>query len=451
MRNKIFKEYDIRGIYREDFDENSAYTIGKAFGTYVKSDICVSVVVGYDNRLSSPSIKKALVEGILSSGMDVIDLGLVTTPMFYYAKKYTNNYCGIMVTASHNPKEYNGFKISFSAIGNAYGKQIQDFKKFIIAGQFDEGRGTVQNYDIKNAYIHLLTDTLDIGNRHVKALIDCGNGTASIVIKEIMEKLNIAYDLIFSESDGTFPNHHPDPSVKGNLLELSRRVREGGYTVGIAFDGDADRVGIVDEKGNILSADLVLVIFYRYLYNKMPEKRAIYDVKCSRALIDDLKAMGYQTKMYRTGNSYMNMKINKDNYRFGGEYSGHLWFNDERFPGFDDGIYAGLRMIELLSNTDKNVSGLLEGLTEYFSTDEIIMPVPEEKKFEIVEKVKEYALDKKYELVDIDGARIEFPDGWALVRASNTGPNLTLRFEGRTEERMHNIQNEVQALINSLI
>ena len=451
MRNKIFREYDIRGIYLEDFDENSAYTIGKAFGTYIKQQYYTKAMVGHDNRLSSDSLTKALVNGIISSGVDVYDLGLVTTPMFYYAKKRHNTPCGIMVTASHNPKEYNGFKISFSDIGNAYGEMIQEFKKFIVQGNFDDGEGKVHSLNIREDYINLLTSTLDIGNRRVKALIDCGNGTGSIIIKDIMECLNITYDLIYSESDGNFPNHHPDPSVKSNLLELSNQVRSKGYTLGIAFDGDADRVGIVAENGTILSSDLVMDIFYRYLAQKMPVKKAIYDVKCSRALIEDLEKLGYDCTMYRTGNSYMNMKINKDNYTFGGEYSGHIWFNDERFPGFDDGIYAGLRMIEVLSNTDKTVTALLEGLTEFISTDEIIKPVPEEKKFEIVEKVKEYANSQGYKMIDIDGVRVEFDDGWALVRASNTGPNLTLRFEARSEERMHNIQNEFQSFINSLI
>ncbi len=451
MQSKIFKEYDIRGIYPTEFDENSAYTIGKAYGTFIKKKNQTKSMVGYDNRLSSPSLKKALVEGIISSGIDVLDLGLVTTPMFYYAKKRTNTPCGIMVTASHNPKDYNGFKISFSEIGNAYGEQIQEFKRFIIEGNFDDGKGSVIPYDIKEDYINLLTSTLDIGNRHVKVLVDCGNGTGSIIIKDIMDRLQITYDLLYCESDGNFPHHHPDPSVKTNLIDLGREVRNKGYTFGFAVDGDADRLGMVDENGSPISADLIMVIFYRYLYKKMPVKKAIYDVKSSNKLIDELNKLGYQCTMYRTGNSYMNMKINKDNYTFGGEYSGHLWFNDERFPGFDDGIYAGLRMIELLSNTDKTVSALLEGLEEYLSTDEIIMPVPDNKKFDIVEKVKEYAKSKDYECITIDGIRVNFPDGWALVRASNTGPNLTLRFEAKSEERLHNIQIEFQDLINSFI
>lgn len=343
MNEKIFREYDIRGIYGEDITEETAYLIGKAFGSYIQEENHFKVIVGYDNRISSPALFESLKKGLLETGVDVTGLGLVTTPMYYYAKKLHEFDCGIMITASHNPKEYNGFKISFDKIGNAYGEKIQDFKNFLLEGNFSSGNGEYKTLDIKKDYINLLKYSLDIGFRKVKVVVDAGNGTASIIIKDILDSLGVTYYPLYCDSDPTFPNHHPDPSVPENMIDLSNKVKELGYHLGIAFDGDADRIGLVDELGNIIQADMIMDIFYRDLKDKMPEKKAIYDVKCSNALVLDLKKMGYKTLMYRTGNSYMNAKINEDNYTFGGEFSGHLWFKD-RFPGFDDGIYAGLRL-----------------------------------------------------------------------------------------------------------
>lgn len=446
MNEKIFREYDIRGIYGEDIKEDTAYLIGKAFGSYIQEEGHFKVIVGYDNRISSPALFESLKKGLLETGVDVTGLGLVTTPMYYYAKKLHEFDCGIMITASHNPKEYNGFKISFDKIGNAYGEKIQDFKNFLLEGNFSSGNGEYKTLDIKEDYINLLKYSLNIGFRKVKVVVDAGNGTASIIIKDILDSLGITYYPLYCDSDPAFPNHHPDPSVPENMIDLSNKVKELGYHLGIAFDGDADRIGLVDELGNIIQADMIMDIFYRDLKDKMPEKKAIYDVKCSNALVLDLKKMGYKTLMYRTGNSYMNAKINEDNYTFGGEFSGHLWFKD-RFPGFDDGIYAGLRLIELISNTDKSVSMLLNGIEHFVSTKEIKIHTTDEAKFKMVEYVKKYAKEKQYTFYDIDGVRVEFLDGFALVRASNTGPDLTVRFEARTEERLADIKQEFETVL----
>lgn len=448
MNEKIFREYDIRGIYGSDITEENAYLIGKAFGSYIQMEKHDKVIVGYDNRTSSPIIFEALKKGLLETGVDVTGLGLVTTPMYYYAKKENDFDCGIMITASHNPKEYNGFKISFDKIGNAYGEKIQDFKNFLLKGEFLKGIGTYQTLDIKDDYMNLLKSSLNLGSKKVKVVVDAGNGTASIIIKDILDQLGITYYPLYCESNPEFPNHHPDPSVPENMTDLAHKVTELGYHLGIAFDGDADRIGLVDELGNIIPADMIIDIFYRDLKDKMNEKKAIYDVKCSNALVLDLKKMGYQTFMYRTGNSYMNAKINEDNYTFGGEFSGHLWFKD-RFPGFDDGIYAGLRLVELVSNTDKSVSMLLDGIEKFISTKEIKIRVTDESKFKIVEHVKEYAKERNYTIYDIDGVRVEFLDGFALVRASNTGPDLTVRFEAKTEERLNEIKKEFENVISN--
>lgn len=446
----IFREYDIRGIYGDDITGYVAYTIGKSFGTYIKKLGFLKTVIGHDNRLSSPTLSEALIKGILETGVDVINLGLVTTPMYYFSKYHLELYSGIMITASHNPKEYNGFKMSFSKIGNAYGKGITDFRDFTKTLDFDNGNGTEIKLDLKNSYLKLLKKSIDLGPRKIKVVADCGNGTGSIIIKEVLDMLPIEYELIYSESDGNFPNHHPDPSVKENMIDLGKKVVELGYDFGFGVDGDADRVGIVDEKGNVIPTDLFMAIVYRHLYKTMKNKKALFDVKCSKALIDDLERLGLEPVMYRTGNSYTNMKMQEGDFDFGGEYSGHVFFRD-KFPGFDDGIYGGLRMIEILSNTNKKISELLEGINHYYSTEEIKVAVKEEAKFEIVEKVKEYAKQKNYDMITLDGIRVTFEDGWALIRASNTGPNLTVRFEANTESRLQQLQTEFLNVIQSVL
>ena len=450
IEKSIFREYDLRGIYEKDINIDVAYTLGKSFGTYMQLKGCTKTVVGHDNRLSSPILSEGLIKGIIETGMDVIDLGLVTTPMYYFAKKHLKIDNGIMITASHNPREYNGFKISFSKIGNAYGSLIKDFQDFTSKCEFKNGNGTITNVDIKNDYINIIKNSIDLGDKKIKAVIDCGNGTGSIIIKDIFDALNIEYYPLYCESDGNFPNHHPDPSIRENMIDLSKKVLELGYDVGIGIDGDADRVGIILENGEFISADMYMLIMYRYLANTMKKRTALFDVKCSKTLIDELDKLGIEKIMYRTGNSYSNMKGNEEELDFWGEFSGHVFFRD-KFIGTDDGIYAGLRIIEMLSKSDKKLSEFLERINKYYSTDELRVKVTEENKFDIVDKIKEYCDSKNYKYNDIDGIRVEFDDSWALVRASNTGPNLTLRFEANTENRLNKIQEEFTNLINELL
>ena len=349
-----------------------------------------------------------------------------------------------MVTASHNPKEYNGFKISFDLTGNAYGPLIRDFRDYTNNHKFIDGDGTSKELNILPEYIELLKSSITLGNRKVRVVVDTGNGTGSLFIKDILDQFNIDYKLLYAESDPEFPNHQPDPADPENQADLARAVVEGNYDFGFGIDGDADRVGIVDNNGKILQSDIYMALIFRSLAGSID--RAIYDVKCSMALIDDLRRLGYNQTMYRTGNSYMNKKINEENFAFGGEFSGHVWFND-KFPGFDDGIYAGLRVIEILSNTEEQVTDLLAGLNEYYATEEIKIRVTDENKFEIVENIKKYCDEKGYEYVDIDGVRVVFPDAWALVRASNTGPDLTARFESSDENRLNEIRDEFLNLL----
>lgn len=449
--NKLmFREYDIRGIYNEDIDEEVSYLIGRAFGSNLKRMGKKETLVGYDNRISSPIIEENLVKGITESGVNVVRLGLVTTPMYYYGWDLLNIKCGVMITASHNPKEYNGFKFSYNGIHNAYGKDVYNLYDTIINKNFTSGNGTITNKDIKSEYIKLLWENIELGNRKLKVVYDCGNGTTSIVAKEVFNNPNIEFIPIFADSNPEFPNHHPDPCVEENLAYLKKKVLETHADVGIAFDGDGDRVGVVDEKGNMVEIDKYMIIIWRDIYNKVKNKKCLFDIKCSKALEDELIKLGVEPVCYRSGNSYTKAMSVEGNFPFSGEYSGHVFFRD-KFPGYDDGIYAGLRLIEILSKTNKTVSELLLGINNYYSTKELKMKVNDEIKFDIINKVKEYCLSKNYKILTIDGVKALFDDGSAVVRASNTGPNITMRYEAKTKERLNEIEKEFINLLNKLL
>ena len=445
----IFREYDVRGIYGDDLNEDVAYTVGKAFGSYVRELGESKVILGHDNRDSYMEIYSALMQGILDSGVNVFSLGLVTTPMHNFAKIYYDVNAGIMVTASHNPKEYNGFKMSVKKNDSLYGKELQDFKHYLDCYDFKDGKGSVTEEDVFPAYLDNLKKSLRLGDRKVKVVVDCGNGTGSIFIENILKEFNIEYELLYCDSDCNFPNHIPDPAVKNNLHDLGEMVKNLGYDLGVAVDGDTDRCGMVLEDGSFVPADMIMILFYRDLAKQMEVKKGVFDVKCSMSLIDEIKKLGLKPCMNRTGSVYCRSYVNENNLDFGGEYSGHLFFRD-RYLGFDDGIYGILRIIELLSHTDKKISELFDGVNHYFSTEELKVRVTEDNKFNIVNGVIEYAKNKKYTFSLTDGIRVTFDDGWALVRASNTGPDLTVRFEAKTEKRLKEIQNEFISLIDEI-
>ncbi len=446
----IFRAYDIRGIYPNDINEDFAYTLGRSFGTYISNLGMTKAIVGYDNRESSPLLCESLLKGIISTGINVINLGLITTPMFYYARYYLNIWSGIMITASHNPSDHNGFKISFNNKGNALGDEIKDFYKFTVQGNFKDGNGEVKTYNIKDKYISMIKNSLSFGDKKIKVAVDCGNGTVANFIKDILDPLPIEYKLLYAESDPTFPNHHPDPSVPENLKDLQKTVIDLNYDLGIGLDADGDRVGIVDNLGNIISNDLYLVIMYRFLQDKLSNKTALYDVKCSKALVDELEKLEYNQIMYRTGNSYIYRKCHEENVGLAGEYSGHIFFND-RFPGFDDGIYAGLRMAEVLSITGKTISELLEGINKYYSTPEIKLTVSDQCKFLLMNDIKEVIKSKNLSINEADGVRVEHDEYWVLIRVSNTTPSLTMRFEAKTEVLLEKIQKEYLDLVNNIM
>ncbi|MGN1337235.1 MAG: phosphomannomutase/phosphoglucomutase [Candidatus Coprovivens sp.] len=449
MDKNIFREYDIRGRYPDQINTDVAYTVGRSYGSYIQEKLKRNICgVGRDNRLSSPALAESLIKGILDSGCNVINFGLVTTPMYYYACLKANVIIGIMVTASHNPKDDNGFKFSFDHLGNARGEQVYDFRDYTFAGNFLSGNGKETTLDVKDYYMSFIAERINMGDRKLKVVLDCGNGTTSLFAKNIYNQFsNLDITMICDESDATFPNHHPDPSVAENNRMLVNKVIEVGADIGLGFDGDGDRVGFVDENGNIIPIDKAMTAYIRDINDKVNKKEYLFDVKCGKALEDEIIKLGGKPICYRTGNSWTRYKVNKDGIPFGGEFSGHMYFTD-RWPGIDSGLYNGLRMLEIMSKTDKSFSELISGLNTYYNTPELKIPVDDNIKFNIVKTVKEYAVSKGYKFLDIDGVRVQFEDGWALVRASNTGPNLTVRYEASSEERLNEIKNEFDSVIN---
>ena len=451
LNKDIFREYDIRGVYPTDIDKNTAYLIGRAFASNLKRMGKDKTLVGYDNRYSSPELEQYLIKGITESGVDVVRLGLVTTPMYYYAWDLLNIKCGVMITASHNPKDDNGFKFSYNGIHNAYGDDVKNIYNTIIKQDFTNGNGIIEKADIKEAYLKMIPSSINMGEKKLKVVYDCGNGTTAIIAHDIFKDTeNIKYIPLFADSDPTFPNHHPDPAVEENLRQLKEEVIKNKADLGIAFDGDGDRVGVVDELGNMIDIDKYMIIIWRDICDKVEPKTALFDIKCSKVLEDELIKLNIKPNCYRTGNSYMKAESVRGNYPFSGELSGHIFFRD-KFNGYDDGIYAGLRLIEILSKTNKSVTDLLKGINTYYATRELKRKVTDDTKFQIVDKVKDYCIKNNYKILTIDGVKVLFEDGSAIVRASNTGPNLTMRYEATSENRLNEIKQEFDNLLDTII
>ena len=448
INKEIFRGYDVRGVYPTTIDEDTVYTFGLGFGTHIQKLGFKKCVVGHDNRLSSPQLYSALIEGIKSTGVHIISLGLCTTPMYYYACIKLGIPSGCMVTASHNPKDDNGIKFAFDEKGNCKGQEIQDFYQELVEGNFVSGEGTIEEYLIESDYVDLFKENLHFGLRKLKVVVDPANGACSNFCREVYSQFPIDLVIINEESDGNFPNHHPDPCVEANLEQLKAKVIEEGADLGISFDGDGDRLGIVTDKGQYIPTDIYMIIIIRDIIDKVENKTFLYDVKCSKSLSDEIERLGAKGVCYRTGNSYTKAKVRDDDMPFGGELSGHVYFRD-RWPGFDSGMYAGLRLLEIMSYTDKNINQLLDGVNDYYSTEELKFKSTDTLKFKVVDKVKEYVQSRNYSYNDIDGVRVNFNDGWALVRCSNTGPNITARFEANTEERLQQLQTEFTNLINT--
>lgn len=441
MNPLIFREYDIRGIVGKDITEETVYTLGRTFGTYARKKGKQILSVGHDNRLSSPSLKEALIKGMIATGCNVWDLGLVPTPLFYYSLHHLKDVeGGMMITGSHNPPEFNGFKMNIG-IETLYGEQIQDLKRLAESGEFMKGdTGKVKTYDIIPPYKAMIKERIDI-SRPVHTVVDAGNGTSSIVAPDLLEELGCKVKRLYCESDGRFPNHHPDPTVEAYIQDLIKMVKEGDFECGVAYDGDADRIGVVDENGKILWGDQLMILFSRSILSERKGSTIIFDVKCSQTLEEDVRAQGGTPIMWRTGHSLIKKKMREENAALAGEMSGHLFFAD-RYFGYDDAIYASCRLLEILSKSKIPLSQILSDVPETFTTPEIRIECTDEDKFRVVEEVKRQ-YEKTHKVIGIDGARILFNRGWGLVRASNTQPVLVLRFEAFEEESLDQIRDEV--------
>jgi phosphomannomutase / phosphoglucomutase len=443
MKKNIFREYDIRGIVDEDFDLDDVERLGRGFGTYLAKHGGRTAVVGRDCRLSSPGIRDAFVTGVVATGIHVTDVGVCPTPLLYFAIRHLETDGGLMITASHNPPEYNGFKVCIGP-DTIFGEEIRRFREVIESGQFIRGKGSCKEYEIVSPYCDHLVARLKL-DRPVRLAIDAGNGTGGLAAVPVLERLGCDMVKLFIEPDGNFPHHDPDPTVPENMTILSETVLKEKLELGIGFDGDADRIGVVDEKGHIIYGDMLMVIFAREILRANPGSTFIGEVKCSQNMYDDIKAHGGNIIMWKAGHSLIKKKLREEKALLAGEMSGHMFFAD-RYFGYDDAIYAACRLLEIVSRRSEPLSDYLADLPKTYSTPEIRAECPEDKKFKLVEMVKE-ELKKDHEIIDVDGVRIIFPDGWGLLRASNTGPVLVLRFEARSEERLQEIRSVVEGTL----
>jgi len=444
---KIFREYDIRGIAGVDLDEPIVEVLGRAMGTFFLGRGQNDVALGRDVRLSSPGFAQALTRGLLSTGCDVADLGVVPTPLLYFSVFYKKMPAGVMITGSHNPPEHNGFKM-MSGEETLYGQTIQGLYEIVRKGVFPRGQGRVRPLDIVPEYQDYVAGNVQFA-RPVKVIVDAGNGTGGVVALPLLRRLGAEVTGLFCEPDGRFPNHHPDPTIPEAMDKLIAKVRETGAEVGIAYDGDADRIGVVDDTGRIIWGDQLLIVFARDILPSHPGAAVISEVKASKVLYEEIEKLGGRPIMWRTGHSLIKEKIKEENAPLAGEMSGHIFFHDRWF-GFDDAIYASARLIEILSRSRDKLSTMMAGLPKTFVTPEIRIYASDEVKFKIVDEVRRI-LAARHPVIDIDGVRAIFPKGWGLVRASNTQAVIVLRFEADTEADLAAIQAEVRGVLQQVI
>ena len=437
---QIFREYDIRGVVNKDLTPDIVRKIGQGFGTLMTRSGRRDLVVGRDGRLSSKAFAEALIEGLISTGCNVVDIGLCPTPVYYFSIFHLDKDGGMMVTGSHNPPEFNGFKVSVGK-STIFGKEIQNLRGLIEKGKFVTGKGDISEMEIVQPYQDYIRKNIHAGKR-MRVVIDAGNGTAGVVAGPLLRDLGCEVEELYCEVDGRFPNHFPDPTIPGNLKDLIDRVKKTRADVGMGYDGDGDRIGVVDEQGNIIWGDQLMILFSREILKRKKGSAFVAEVKCSQNLFDDIEKHGGKATMWKTGHSLIKERMKEEKAALGGEMSGHIFFAD-RYLGYDDAIYASSRLIELLSKTDKKLSQLLSDVPKTFITPEIRVDCPDEIKFKVVDKVKEM-LRKDNPIIDVDGVRVKFEDGWGLVRPSNTQPALVLRFEALTEERLQEIRKLVE-------
>lgn len=448
MNEHIFREYDIRGVVGRDLTEDTVYDVALGVGTFYQSKGAKRVSLGRDARESSPLFRDIMIRGLNETGCDVIDVGMVPTPVLYYTLFTQGVDAGVMITGSHNPADNNGFKICLGK-SSIFGDQISEIKRTILSRRFARGSGANEERDVTGEYSDYIAGNVKFGSRSLKVVVDAGNGMGGILGAPLYERLGCEVIDLFCEPDSRFPNHHPDPTVAENMRFAIDAVRENDADFAIAFDGDGDRIGVVDEQGRIIWGDQLMVIFARAILKERPGATFISEVKCSQTLFDDIRAHGGEAIMWKVGHSLIKAKMKETSAALAGEMSGHIFFAD-RYFGYDDAIYAGARLLEILSNAEGPLSSLLDGLPRTVNTPEIRLACPDEVKFDVVARfTSEYK--GKNEVIDIDGARVLFENGWGLVRASNTQPVLVLRFEADTEERLREIRGEVEESLRKLI
>ena len=446
LSSELFREYDIRGVVDQDLTEDAVRQIGQAYGSMVKRAGGTTVTCGRDGRLHSERLQNSLMDGISMAGIDVVNIGLCPTPVLYFSIFSLKSDGGIQVTGSHNPPEFNGLKMCVGK-GTIFGQAIRDLHEMILSGDLEAGAGTVKEYEIIPEYLAYLHENIRIA-RPLKVVLDCGNGVSALVAPEAFRNSGCQVESLYCEVDGSFPNHHPDPTVVENLKDMQAKVQEIGADFGIAFDGDGDRIGLVDEQGEVIYGDKILLFLSRDLLKNHPGATVIGEVKCSHVMYDDIRQHGGNPVMWKTGHSLIKQKMKETGALLAGEMSGHIFFAD-RFFGFDDATYAALRVAEILSQDEKPLSSCFKDLPATFSTPEIRVDCPESEKFKVVQKAKDW-FSSHYDTIDVDGVRILFPDGWGLIRASNTQPVLVLRFEAETPERLAEIRELVEKRLQEI-
>ena len=446
MDAKTFREYDIRGIAGTQITEADVTRLGRAFGTYLLRQGKRRITLGRDIRPSSEKFREALLEGMLATGLQVTDLGTCPTPVFYFSLRHLNAEGGIMITASHNPPEYNGFKIC-NGFDTIFGSEIQRLRAIMDEGEFIRGRGTLDSYDIIASYHKHILQAINL-ERRLRIGVDAANAVGGPVAVPLFRQLGCEVHELYCQPDETFPNHEPDPTVVENLQDLITLVKSKKLDVGIAYDGDCDRIGVVDNQGQVVFGDRLMIIFARDILAKQPGATFISEVKCSKTLYEDIEKHGGKAVMWKTGHSLIKKKMKEVGAALAGEMSGHMFFAD-RYFGYDDGIYASCRLLEILGESGKTIAELLDGLPPTVVTPEIRVDFPDEVKFSLVEKVKEY-FRQKYPVIEVDGVRVLFDYGWGLVRASNTQPALVLRFEAETAEQLEEYRQMVEQTVDRL-
>lgn len=443
MKSHIFRQYDIRGIVGEDLDAKVTEAVGRAFGSRVRLDSSSrspTVAVGYDNRSTSPALANGLIAGIRSAGVDVLDIGTVPTPVLYWSEVTLGADAGVQITGSHNPPEWNGIKMTHGG-SSLYGDAIQDLLRSIQASNFTSGSGGYERITVLDHYVDDIAGRFNL-ERPMRVAVDCGNGTGSILAVRLLEAIGVEVTPLFCESDPTFPNHHPDPTVDDNLIDLIRSVESGNHDLGVAFDGDADRIGAIDDQGRIIRGDILLLLFGLDLLKKRgPGQKLIFDVKCSQVLPELFEKAGGEPIMWQTGHSLIKNKMRETGALLAGELSGHIMIADD-YLGFDDALYNACRLIEIISRSGRTLSEMVSDFPEYRSTPEIRIDVTEDQKWTVVSEALVY-FKEKYDVISVDGVRILFGDGWALLRASNTQPVIVARFEARSESRLIEIRTEI--------